>query len=365
MHRNTDRRFRTAAAVTFAILATLTGCGFEPAPGSLAYSLSSATLEATKDAPEARTAIERSLGAVFGTPAEPRYAPSEVWPMGVDVDHPSIESYPTLARSAEVYRRECLHCHGVEGGGDGPSAFGLSPKPRDFRLGIFKYTALKDQSRPRRADILRTLSQGVMGTSMPNFQRLSSGELEGLVDYVRFLSVRGEVESVLVATWKEEGALGDEAVLEATKLVWSRWQRADSKLVVFDGEVPPSTPERIARGDALFHDPLKANCASCHGANGAGDGPAAWKIGVDGKREPAFVDAWGQPIRPRDLREGLLRGGARPIDVYRRIYAGIPGGPMPALGEARDRDGRPLITSDEIWCLVHYVRSLSQKNEEP
>jgi hypothetical protein len=98
---------------------------------------------------------------------------------------------------------------------------------------------------------------------------------------------------------------------------------------------------------------------------GAGDGPAAWKIGADGKREPAYVDAWGQSIRPRDLRDGLLRGGARPIDVYRRIYAGIPGGPMPALGEAKDKEGRPLLTTDELWCLVHYVRSLSQRGEEP
>ena len=63
--------------------------------------------------------------------------------------------------------------------------------------------------------------------------------------------------------------------------------------------------------------------------------------------------------------DGLFRGGARPIDVYRRIYSGIPGGPMPALGEAKDKEGRQLVTTDEMWCLVHYVRSLSQRGEEP
>lgn len=360
-----DRRTSSARAALPVLLAAAASCGFEPAPGELSYSLSPATREAVSASPAAAAEIARDLDLLFGTPANPRYAPHAAWPDGVDVDHPPLPDYPSLAASAETYRRECLHCHGVEGGGDGPSAFGLTPRPRDFRLGIFKYTGLKDQSRPRRADILHTLEQGVMGTSMPNFMRLSEAQREGLTDYVRFLSVRGEIEAVLAATWKNGEELGPEALEEAVELVWTRWQRAESKLVVFDGEVPPSTKERIARGDALFHDGLKGNCASCHGATGAGDGPAAWKIGVDGKREPAYVDAWGSPIRPRDLRDGMFRGGARPIDLYRRIYAGIPGGPMPALGEAKTKDGNPVVTTDEIWCLVHYVRSLSQRGEGP
>lgn len=365
MFRILDRHFRPARVVLSICLSTLAACGFEPSRGPLSYSLSRATEEATRDDLLARASIEREISALFGDPSRPGYAASAAWPTGVDVDHAAIADYPTLARSAENYARECLHCHGVEGGGDGPSAYGLSPKPRDFRNGIFKYTALKDQSRPRRRDILHTLEQGVAGTSMPNFQRLSEIEREGLADYVRFLAVRGEVETLLVATWKEEGELSADSVHECASIVWSRWQKADSKLVVFDGEVPASSPQRIARGDALFHDGLKGNCLSCHGTGGAGDGPAAWKIGVDGKREPAYVDAWGEPIRPRDLRTGVFRGGSRPIDLYRRIYAGIPGGPMPALGEARTKDGALLVSSDDIWCLVHYVRSLSSSGEEP
>jgi len=347
------------------LLVTLGSCGFDPTPGSLQFSLSKATIEATRDDLAARASIEHEITALFGTASDPRFTASDAWPSAAAADHSTSASIPDLVRSGRNYARECLACHGVEGGGDGPSAYGLNPKPRDFRNGIFKYTALKDQSRPRRLDILRTLEQGVAGTSMPNFQRLSSTEREGLAEYVRFLSVRGEVESVLVATWKEEGEINADTAHEAASIVWSRWLKSDSKLVVFDGDVPLSTPERIARGDALFHDGLKGNCLSCHGATGAGDGPAAWKIGVDGKREPAYLDAWGEPIRPRDLRDGVFRGGARPIDLYRRIYAGIPGGPMPALGEAQTKDGAPLVTPDEIWCLVHYVRSLSQRGEAP
>jgi mono/diheme cytochrome c family protein len=273
--------------------------------------------------------------------------------------------YPSLREAAELYRQECLSCHGVEGGGDGPMSWSLKPRPRDFRNGIFKYTALEMQSRPRREDLLRTLEQGVPGTSMPNFQRLSSTEREGLVDYVRLLSIRGEVERALVARWKEEDELTADSPSEELAIVWDRWKRAPEKLVAFDGAIPPSTPERIARGEALFHDPLKGNCASCHGASGLGDGAAAYKVDVHGKREPAYVDAWGQPIAPRNLRDGLFRGGSRPIDVYRRIFAGIPGGPMPAMGHTLDAHGARVLSDDDLWCLVHYVRHLAHLSEAP
>jgi mono/diheme cytochrome c family protein len=241
----------------------------------------------------------------------------------------------------------------------------LDPKPRDFRLGIFKYTAVEGPSRPRREDILRTLEQGIPGTSMPNYQRLSPEQREGLVDHVRLLAIRGEVERALVARWLEEDELGPGAPSEELADVWSKWERAREKVVAFDGVVPESTPERVARGAELFRDPLRGNCASCHGPSGGGDGAAAYKIDVRGRRQPAYIDAWGAPIAPRDLRQGYFRGGSRPIDVYRRIWAGIPGGPMPAMGESRNAKGELLLDSDDIWCLVHYVRHLAGAPREP
>ncbi len=40
-----------------------------------------------------------------------------------------------------LYRRHCLHCHGVSGAGDGPTAPFLYPRPRDYRKGLFKFTS--------------------------------------------------------------------------------------------------------------------------------------------------------------------------------------------------------------------------------
>jgi hypothetical protein len=56
-------------------------------------------------------------------------------------------------------------------------------------------------------------------------------------------------------------------------------------------------------------------------------------------------------IQPRNLRINTYRGGRRPIDLYRRIYTGINGTPMP-------ESPRTNFTTDEIWHLVHYIKSL-------
>ena len=269
--------------------------------------------------------------------------------------------YPTLEDSARLYAAECFHCHGAEGGGDGPTSHFLKPRPRDVRLGVYKWTALASPARPRRDDLLRTLKEGVNGTSMPGFARLSETQLEGLVDYIRLLSVRGEVELRMAATFESEGEWEEEAARDELDAVLSRWDAARDKVLAYDGPVPAATSESIARGKALYEDATKGNCASCHGVDGRGDGPSAWKIGPDGERAPAYLDAWGDPILPRNLRLGIWRGGSRPIDLWRRIANGIPGGPMPALREATDKDGARVVSDEEIWSLVHYVQSLERQ----
>jgi cytochrome c oxidase cbb3-type subunit 3 len=67
------------------------------------------------------------------------------------------------------------------------------------------------------------------------------------------------------------------------------------------------------------------NCSGCHGAGGGGDsGP------------PLSDDEW--------------RYGSAPVNVFRSIVEGRPGG-MPSFGGH--------IAEDQVWQLVAYVRSLS------
>lgn len=278
-----------------------------------------------------------------------------------------VSYYPTLAESAVMYRQQCWHCHGTAGGADGSTAPYLNPLPRDYRRGIFKFTALKDKARPRHTDLFRVLAEGVYLTAMPSFRRFSDAQLHGLVDYVTLLAKRGETEILLVDEYDPDEGLPLETVQETYAFVTERWTQGEDAVIRYDGEVPHATPERIAHGRELFLDPKQANCVQCHGEHGRGTydtprPPSAWERNAATGELEVVKDDWGNPIEVRNLSRGVFRFGRRPIDLFRRIYAGINGTPMPAHFNMQitEPDGtqRPL-GEDDIWDLVHYVRSLS------
>ena len=51
---------------------------------------------------------------------------------------PSPINKDLLEKGKKVYFKRCVWCHGVEGGGDGPSADRLFTRPRNFIQGTFK-----------------------------------------------------------------------------------------------------------------------------------------------------------------------------------------------------------------------------------
>ena len=97
-----------------------------------------------------------------------------------------------------VYMKNCMHCHGVAGDGAGPTAEFLNPRPRDYRSGIFKFTSTKNGEKPARDDLDRIVRYGIPGTYMPSFLLLGDRETKAVVEYVRWLSIRGEFEKRLV-----------------------------------------------------------------------------------------------------------------------------------------------------------------------
>ncbi|HTB57706.1 MAG TPA: cytochrome c, partial [Polyangia bacterium] len=47
-----------------------------------------------------------------------------------------------LEHGREVFTHFCRPCHGDAGDGKGTAAAGLSPPPRDLRLGVYKFAAV-------------------------------------------------------------------------------------------------------------------------------------------------------------------------------------------------------------------------------
>jgi mono/diheme cytochrome c family protein len=83
-------------------------------------------------------------------------------------------------------------------------------------------------------------------------------------------------------------------------------------------------------------------CASCHGPEGKGDGPAA----------AALIDIWKNPLTPADLSEAHHKSGDEPTDLYRTIATGLDGTPMTAF--------LATLKPEEIWSLVAYIKSIEK-----
>ena len=288
-----------------------------------------------------------------------------------------------------LYRRHCLHCHGVAGGGDGPTASFLYPRPRDYRPGLFKFTSTTNGQKPTRDDLRKTLLYGLHGTSMPAFEALlTKGQIEQVIDYLIFLSARGETERALAAEAdtieeaevdKPEFKDGFAATAaEIAGSVFKKWTAAEGQVVkALTPRVPP-TRDSVERGRALFlglnKTGNKVECAGCHGPQAKGNGPSfidedlfkkvafggnpsdlpeRVKTLLDDKQREAWknsLDDWGNPLRPNNLNLGVYKGGRRPIDLYWRLAKGINGAKMPAH--------YPLIEPDRIWDLVNFVLAL-------
>jgi mono/diheme cytochrome c family protein len=323
------------------------------------YKTNSSNLLDTKNLkPEERAELDTALRTLFGTPARPRVKAKggEGDPLGVD---PEIVKKlnlgeDTLAHGSRLYRNHCLHCHGLEGNGRGPTGPWLNPHPRDYRQGVFKYTSSAQdlgERKPRRDDLLRVLRQGIEGTSMPSFGILAAEDLDALASYVVHLSLRGESEYFVMQTLLQSGSVegGIGAFMQTGLDVFiGRWADAQDKPITADpypyDNSEKAMLESAARGSKLFNTG-QASCVSCHKNYGREAG--------------YYFDAWGTVVRPRDLINGFNRGGGRPVDLYNRVWAGISGAGMASYAnELRPNDDDKAKKQDKIWDLVNFMQAL-------
>jgi mono/diheme cytochrome c family protein len=369
-----------------------------PSPGLLDESIkaalkkeeSSKSYDPAKLTADERKALRMALTETFGTPA----APSVKVPLGArdapllslkyDKGPPMPFNAEThLARGSELFRKHCMHCHGVAGDGRGPTGPWLHPHPRDYRQGQFKYVSSQDigaglgRRKPRLDDLRRTIQKGIDGTSMPAFGLLPDDEVEAILGYVLHLSIRGETEYRVISSVLDQGdnrKLSEDdlkgEVDKQAEYVVKAWALGNAKESLND---PPAYPEKfivkadaskeekeaaitelhnsIRRGQTLFNDVKGGICITCH---------------FDYGRQSAYrYDAWGTLVRPRDLTAGTYRGGRRPLDLFWRIRSGIGPSGMPAFDPTKATiDGKPA-TEEAVWDLVNFVRAVPYPNMLP
>ncbi len=213
-----------------------------------------------------------------------------------------------LALGEKTYLRECSTCHGVDGDGEGPGAYILSEKPRNFQLGTYKFRSTPNGEVPLPEDLFATISNGIIGNgaAMPAFKSLSEEERWGLVHYVMQLGGIEEEEPEAIEVPAE----------------------------------PEITEARLSSGAEVYE---RLKCGTCHGVDGWGDGPSSLTLKNDAKER----------VYPTNIAIGIFKGGASGEDLYKRIATGLDGSPMPSYAAE--------ASPEEIWDVVHYTQSLVKK----
>ncbi len=387
------------AAALAAVL--LVGCGSPPAEfreyATYARKVEESIGDDFRFTSEQRENLDTIMASLFGTPDQPALPKLEGIDLSqvVDLTKLRMAAGPVFSdengRPHGLYREHCAHCHGITGDGAGPTAIFLNPYPRDYRPGKYKFKSTPVGAKPTHEDLTKIVFDGIPGTAMPSFKLLPSDELDALVHYVKYLSIRGETERALLTMLADtdEGQplvdvnAKDPAVMqeqlayvtETVGQVVERWVLASEEVV----DIPPrpsmneeELTASINRGRDLFYGTI-ANCVKCHGDSALGDGQTndydEWAKEFMQPNDPASAEPYvalgllpPRTIKPRNLRLGVYRGGQRPIDIFWRVRLGIEGTPMPAatLKQEDDPNSKGLSEND-IWDIVNYVQSLPQE----
>ncbi len=213
----------------------------------------------------------------------------------------------SFASGQALYREHCASCHGDRGqgaaGADGQRRIGeLSTPDASARLG--------------RAHLLDVIRDGKPGTAMPSFgSRLQPAQIEALAGYVRTALLLASPHDVSGTTAHARG-------LPAPVRSSAQVQRADPALPLPRGLIGDP-----ARGKRFYN----ANCATCHGVRGDGQGPRAY-----------FINP-----KPRVFDSDTSRAELNRPAIFAGVSMGRPGTEMPAWSK--------VLEEQQIADVVEYV----------
>lgn len=184
------------------------------------------------------------------------------------------------SRGQQLYAAHCAACHGERGEGAAAASAGLARPPRNFAASGPELT---------RDAMIAAVTHGRSGTAMAAFApRLDAGQIEAVVDYVR--------TALMPAT----ASISDTRAHGGREVNPPRMPAGIDMAAAF----PKGLKGDARRGSALY----LANCATCHGARGDGQGPRAYFINPKPRNftEPAARARFNRPALHTAIAEGRL-----------------------------------------------------------
>lgn len=296
----------------------------------------------------------------------PKYNTLDGLPAGFSLPESSYTMSEAAKAGQKVYENYCIGCHGPKGMGQGPAATVLIPKPRNFMTGKFKFVSSLQGTLPRHEDLLKTVTYGLPGSSMPSFKLLSESDRNNVVEFVLHLTrqarywnkLKGLTKLTLEEVKEEASDLDDEEKEEDYKglsddeILSQMFKESFEENVLEDIEsnnpvqeavqMFPQKPEPALSFETLAvgYQKYLGYCISCHGELGRGRPMTG----------DAAVDGYGDQSRPRNLlKPETYRHGDSSSDLWYRIMRGLEGTHMPA---------GTTFSAEEGWGVAHYVKWL-------
>ncbi len=240
-------------------------------------------------------------------------------------------SAETLNLGYTTYQEYCVQCHGAEGDGNGVSAAGLVPPPRNFKQGLYKFANVPYGELPHDEDFYRIIRKGLNGTAMLPWD-ISDERLDAVTQYIKTFAPQ---------TWEApEKTLGTK--IEPTA----------------DPYGPEKKAQAIERGEKVYH--VVAQCTTCHRAYATGDQISGWGRELSAAVSPDETtwqlkpqdSEYNYKVLPPDFTYHPLRSVNSMNDIYQRLLYGVSGSGMPGW--------KDVISDEDIWAVTYYVQSLRE-----
>ncbi len=212
--------------------------------------------------------------------------------------------------AAILYHNYCSVCHGDKGDGRSRATGALSTPPRDF-------TSAASRQELTRERIAAVIAHGKAGTAMVGWKtQLSQADIDRLAEHVhqRFVLGQGAAGSPAISGTHAHG--GREADAASTP-----------PQVDMTAGLPNGLKGDLRRGGAFY----LANCATCHGARGDGQGPRAY-----------FINP-----KPRNFLSADSRARFNRLVLYAAVSEGRLGSEMPAWNK--------VATPQQMADVAEYV----------
>ncbi len=206
-----------------------------------------------------------------------------------------------------LYEKNCASCHGENGRASLLAKPGTVKPPRDF--GDPASAAVLTRER-----MVNAVRDGVPGTAMAGFgKQMRTQDINAVVDYIRAAFMLPSVP----------GISGTSAHGAATTTPATAAPAAIAMNLPF--------PNKLTGNPAVGRTFYNANCATCHGTKGDGQGPRAYFI----------------VPKPRAFVEATARSTLNRPALFAGISAGRVGTDMPAWNK--------VISDQEIADVAEYV----------